>query len=265
MRREIVKNMSNEDYHKSPGISNSGFNLMKDCPKRYWAKYIYKAEEPYNEELTQALKIGKSVHTLALEPSLFYLENLVLPKLDRRRTEDKKIYQDAELSGKNLLKPEEFELASNMAEALKSNKDFKRFVKNGETENSLFWEEDGIILRSRPDYYNNFCVCEIKTTNSAEKFSFQKAIAEYGYHRQAAMQLDILQNLTGIKRNHFCFFIVESKFPFITASFRLDDEAIQMGRREIQELKEIYKKCLEKNEWPGYQEDIEDIHLPSWY
>jgi hypothetical protein len=44
----------------------------------------------------------------------------------------------------------------------------------------------------------------------------------------------------------------------------LTEEALNAGWKEIEPLLDVYRKCLETNEWPGYADRVLDIALPAW-
>jgi PDDEXK-like uncharacterized protein DUF3799 len=116
-------------------------------------------------------------------------------------------------------------------------------------------------LRARPDIYNDKIIVDLKTTDSIANFS--KSIHNYGYHRQAAMQLDALMILDGKERT-FAFFVVEKKAPYLTACFVLDDAAIEQGRREYYDAALTYHDCIKTGIWPGYEEKFQMISLPKY-
>lgn len=73
--------LTNEQYHRSPGISNSGLKLLGDkTPAHYWARYLDPARRP--QPPRQGMIIGTAIHAAALEPERFaedYAEPLVMP------------------------------------------------------------------------------------------------------------------------------------------------------------------------------------------
>lgn len=266
-RRGIFKSMPIDDYHAAEGISNSGISLILEAPKKYWHEYLNKENLSAKEEESKALSLGSAVHTLALEPLLFPKLFHVYPKLNRTTKDGKRSYIDhLQLAeGRRLITESEYVDAKAMADAIRSNPAFMRVVGEGHIEDSLFWESNGVTLRSRPDFYNDFIIVDIKTTQCAKPEVFQKSIAQYGYHRQGAMQIDALNALTANKYQYFAILAVEKSPPYLNAMYLLDIEAIERGREEYLHGVDIYKHCLTNNTWPGYSTKLESIHLPAWY
>lgn len=262
----IFPNIPIELYHKAEGISNSGLSLM-DVPKKYWHEYLRPDRQDIDRERTKALVLGSAVHTLALEPTLFDSAFAVFPKIDKRTTVGKQRYADLYQihAGKQILDEEQYATATAMAESIRTNEAFMRVAHDGHVEDSIFWRYHEATLRARPDFYNEFIVVDIKTSTSAAKDDFQRSIMTYGYHRQAAMQLDGLRNITGREYKYFANLVVENTAPYLTQMFLMDVELIDKGREEYLQRADKYRLCLKENFWPGYSQKLESITLPEWY
>lgn len=261
----IHKNVPIDDYHNSPGISSSGISLILDCPKRYWHEYL--SGETVRES-TKAIVIGQALHTLALEPDTFSDRFFVMPDTDRRTRAGKEEWENAlrSLGTRTAISADEFMIADSMAASIRKHPMFRKLAGNGNIEDSILWkdEETGALLRSRPDYYNDFLIVDLKTTDDASPAAFARSIAAYGYHRQAAMACDALTSQTGFEYDSVVQFVVEKNPPWLVAVYLLSPESIDQGRLEYMRGAQIYQDCMEKNEWPGYEEVIKDIDLPKY-
>jgi hypothetical protein len=276
----IFNNISIHDYHKSPGISNSGISLILDMPARYHYEYILKKQisidnleeefSPEKEKETTAKLIGSMVHCLVLEPEKFDSIFALKPKIDGRTNEGKAANASffAFAQGKIIITtPAPYYKALAIAESVKKNKIFQKILSLGnyKIENSLFWTDNdyNVQIRSRPDFFNNEFIVDLKTTNDASEKAFEKSIYEYGYHRQAAIGIDGFEAISQPKK-HFCILAVETKAPYFTNFFRIKNEAIEQGREEYKDGLRIYDTCLTTDIWPAYPEIITDIGLPTW-
>lgn len=261
----IYKGLPNDVYHRSKGISSSGISLILDCPKKFWYQYL---SGEVVRESTRAMIIGQVLHTLTLEPETFEERFYVMPEADRRTKIGKEIYQSAlfEAGSKTIIDAEDYVTAESMAKNIRNLPMFQKIFGAGNIEDSLMWrdEETGALLRSRPDYYNDFLIVDLKTTEDASRKAFASSIAEYGYHRQGAMACDALTALTGNEYDSVVQFVVEKKAPYLVAAYSLSPETIEQGRIEYKRGAKLYKECIDKNEWPGYEEIIQDIDLPRW-
>ncbi|QKN87938.1 putative exonuclease [Acinetobacter phage vB_AbaP_Alexa] len=67
MEPGIYDNITNHDYHKGPGISKSGLDLIAQSP----AHYYHAVNAANDNEPTAAQAFGTAFHTLLLEPEVF--------------------------------------------------------------------------------------------------------------------------------------------------------------------------------------------------
>jgi len=155
-----------------------------------------------------------------------------------------------------------------MADSIRSNKAFMKLIddKNKYIEHSIYFNEPetGVLMKSRPDFFNHFLAMDIKTTISAKQSDFEKAIFNYGYHRQAALGLDALTALTGCQYDNWVILAVEKDAPHLTALYVLDQASIELGRRQYKEAARRFKECVDTNRWEGYSEQVVSITLPTW-
>lgn len=265
MKHEIINNMNINDYHKHDGLSNSGLKLLLDCPSRYYTEYFdsHKPEENKKHEFS----IGSAVHSLVLEPMKFFEDNYVMKKVDKRTTLGKQEYAAALNSAgdRNLIDEETFSQAKGMQESILTRiKWLKETLKNCAIEQSFFWvdEDTGIQLKSRPDAYNEDFYIDLKTCSSIR--DFHRNVFNYNYHTQAAMAREALHKHKNIKYSHFIYVVVEERYPYLAKSFCLDEASLELGRNEFKRGAEIYKRCIETNEWPDYGSSVEQIYLPHW-
>jgi hypothetical protein len=269
---KIVDNMPIETYHAAEGISNSGLSLIKDCPARYYEEYL----SGKTREQTDSMRLGDIVHTLVFEPTLLFDKYTLIPddmNIKRNSNEGKANYAKLELLGLPFMKNEEYLEAIKVADAVRKTKITEKITfgelidRGGHIETSIFWEnEDGILLKTRPDFFNENIIIDLKTTVSAKQYDFACSIGKYGYHRQAYLQMQGLEKVTGRKYKHFINLVVEKKSPYLTAAYRLDEASLEKGREEVLEAIQTYKICKENNIWPGYQTaGVQEISLQHWY
>ena len=129
-------------------------------------------------------------------------------------------------------------------------------------EQSVFWEEDGLMLKCRPDAGQPHALIDLKTTRTADPNEFGKTAHEFGYHQSAAHYIDGVKAATG-EELPFHFVLVEKTEPYLVSVVELDVEAINIGRQLNDRAKRIYRECVENNTWPGYP-NADLISLPMW-
>ena len=261
----IYDNIDIDEYHSSAGISSSGISLILDCPARYYYEYYIKDHTSTSKQQNEKYKIGRAVHMLVLEPEKFHSTFFCMNSHVNLTTKiGKEIYAQAELeaNGRDIIRFFEWQEIKNMADAVKKHPIWKN-LKDGKVEQSIFWKGGTFdtLLKSRPDFFNDKIIIDLKTTDSIKTFS--NSIYSYGYHRQAAMQIDALKQSDG-KERFFAFFVVEKKEPYLTACYTLDKESLIIGEKEYLDAAALYTECLMYNEWPGYANDFQLISIPKW-
>jgi hypothetical protein len=263
----IYDNIDIDEYHNSDGISSSGISLILDCPARYYYEYYIKDHASTSKQQNEKYKIGRAVHMLVLEPDKFHSTFFCMDTHVNLTTKvGKEIYAQAELEakGRDIIRFFEWQEIKNIADAVKKHPVWKNIsIKDGKIEQSIFWKGGTFdtLLKSRPDFFNDQIIIDLKTTECIKTFSH--SIYSYGYHRQAAMQIDALKQSDG-KERFFAFFVVEKKEPYLTACYTLDKESLIIGEKEYLDAAALYTECLMYNEWPGYANNFQLISIPKW-
>jgi len=224
-------------------------------------------------EATPEMDTGSAVHTLVLEPDKFGDEFAVAMKVDGRTAEGKAYKEKfaAECNGRTVLNSEQMKTAMAMADRLRSCEMLTKMLAKdgGLVEAAVQWtdEETGVLCKGRMDWclptFTPPIIIDLKTTSSAHPRKFAKSIGDFGYHVQAAMYSDAIEQITG-QAPVFLFYCVESCPPFKVRSFYLSDRALYLGRIKYRDLLSQYQRCVDTGEWPGYPEEPEEIDLPAW-
>jgi hypothetical protein len=272
-------------YHRWEAASNSRLSRLRQSPAHLKA-YM---DEPPAE--TDALFLGKAIHTAVLEPDQLILrytvaEQCVATKKDLDRCANVGSFFDCGAgwlcgvhrrqgtgqidTSRVVLKPDEFEMCEGIRDSMRASRSARSLLTGpGDAEFSVIWHDSltGVLCKGRFDRHSptiaGGAIVDIKTTRDASERAFERSIFEHGYHRQAAMYLDAARVL-GIAAEHFVILAVEKARPYAVAAYRLTDGAIDAGRQQITRLLRSYADCVEKNVWPAYPDRVTDIALPPW-
>lgn len=143
-----------------------------------------------------------------------------------------------------------------------------RLLSRGAAEHSIYWHDDatGVRRRIRPDFLpetNRRPLCiDYKTAKSANPEQFQRAVVDYGYHCQQAFYEDGLAEL-GLVDVGFLFVVQAKDAPYTVSVCQIDPEVVELGRRQNRMALEIFARCQESGEWPGY-DGIHTVGMAGW-
>ena len=286
MKTGIYAGISNDEYHRGPGISKSGLDLIHDhSPLHYWAAYLDPDREQRNE--TPAMKLGTAIHTAVLEPDEFDMRYVLIPEdaprhpsssqLKAKNPSDETLYAigwwsdfDAAHEGAVILSEDDRKVALTIGKSARAHPIARNIFAVGTAEQSVFWtdKETGVLCKCRPDWLidpnPNYAILDLKSAADASPEGFMRSAYNYGYHRAAAWYLDGVEAAAGDKPDAFMFLAVEKQPPFAVAYYYADDDMIEVGRRENRAALRTYAECLASGKWPGYTDRLLPLGLPKW-
>jgi len=256
-------NISNDSYHASEGLSRSALMRFKKSPQHYWYEYesgLYQRPEP-----TPAFVLGDVVHTLVLEPEMYDQRYVTSPKFDRRTNAGKEAHQAfvATSAGRTVLSEDIAAQSIAMASSVRVNELAQELLVGGLVEQSIYWthEATGIQLKARPDSWSGHLIVDLKTSVDASARAFQSSAWNYGYYLQSAFISEALKSID-IEMEKFVFLVVEKEPPYATAIYMLDEDALDFGIVQLNELMRRFKQCQNSGDFPGY--GVQTLKLPGW-
>jgi len=263
-----------EEYFSWPAVSNSDLTFAA----RSMAHYRY--APPLVQ--TPAMRFGSIVHAGFLEPETFERRYCAMPAFeDTIRKPDGSEYANPKATNAYKAEVEAWRDAHPDVEVVTSDemRDAKALIASleahtcacaylrgdGPAEVSLVWDDPGTGIRckARVDKINESAclLADLKTTVDAA--DFERSLAKYRYHRQAAFYREGYMALTGTVWP-FAIVAVEKDVPYGVRAAVVAEEAIDVGQREYQRLLEQIAECRRTGVWPGY-EDPPAWTLPGWY
>lgn len=281
----VYPSMPAVQYHALDGASNSRLTQLMRSPAHLKA-YL---AEPKKD--TTALRIGRAAHSAILEPDDFDASFTVADRCQaitkaggQCNNSGLAFHSDlgwlcgvhtknvpGEFDSRRIIVPpadyamcvgiRDSVLASASACALLSG--------DGDAELTLVWDDvaSGVRCKGRLDrhapHISSGCIVDVKTTRDASRREFERAIFSHGYHRQGALYLDGAK-ANGLAAEHFVIIAVEKEPPYAVAVYRLTEGAIDAGREQLASLLARYADCVERNEWPSYPDEVQDIALPHY-
>lgn len=270
----VVHGLSNEAYHRGPGLSCSGAKRLLRTPYHYWA--LTQEHDAPPSEPTPQMQNGTRVHCALLEPDQWALRYVVPPggASDRRTRAYRDFAAWAAERGLQPVTQEETQRAQAQAHALRALPDVARLMARGHAESSAYWTDPltGVQCKCRPDFVaegwgDSGAACillDVKTARDASPEAFARAVASLGYHQQADWYCDGYARATGHEVLGMVFAVVESEYPHAAAAYELDEAALQLGRTLNMRARNLYAQCSQRGAWPSYPRGIVRLSLPAW-
>ena len=227
----ILENLSNEEYHADRDhVSKSWLDHLKRSPA-HLKEYL-----DHGGESTKAMEFGSLFHTYVLEPETFHKKYERKPDLDLRTKQGKELFAEFEKinQGKKFISGDDLATIKAMRESILCHREASRLVKaNGKNELSIFSEIFGVKVKARFDkLIDDKIIVDLKTTEDASIIEFGKSVWNYRYHVQAAFYQDVAESV-GLKIEKFYFVAIEKKAPYCVAVYEIDEDAVNIGRREL--------------------------------
>lgn len=255
------------EYHSMEGWSKTKLDRLNKS-----VQYMLLCDEK-QQKPTPAMIFGAAFHSAVLTPELYKNEYIAIPECDRRTKLGKEVYSEfLECSGdKTALDTKSWELIQLMKDAIFKHPLAAAFLKNGEAEQSFFWEdsETGLMCKCRPDYltHTNICV-DIKTTDDATYNSFQRSSLKFRYDVQGAFFMDGIFQATNRLVEDFVLIAIEKTPPFGIMIYVMDNAFVDHGRLMYKENLRVAKDFINNpnNYNLVYPESENPVSLliPSW-
>ena len=261
--------MSFEDYRSIDALNNSLINHLAKSP----AHFKHELEHP-TERTSDALRFGTLAHAGVLERERLSERYAIIPPYEDvisavvpRSTNSYKAkvaeFRES-VSPREAVTQEQWDRMEGVCTSIDACEPARLAFREGKPEQTLIWRDPDhhIWCKARPDFVKIGAgmLCDLKTTRDASDFG--RAVAMYGYDRQAAWYLRGARAL-GIDATTFFFVAVESTAPYGVTAAPLDPETLADGEAQIRHLLNVFARCMVTDEWPGYEQP-ETFAKPDW-
>ncbi|MFB6805410.1 PD-(D/E)XK nuclease-like domain-containing protein [Streptomyces sp. NPDC056387] len=263
--------MTADQYHADPvpggSLSSSGARklLPPSCPA------VFHYEREHGQQPKRVFDLGHAAHRLVLGEGADIVE---IP-YDSYLTKAAKAERDAaRFDGLTPLLTKEHEQVKAMADAIRQHPIAGPLFTpdSGVAEQALFWTDGpaGITRRALVDWTKHrgtgrLILADYKTTTDASLTGIAKAVAEHGYHQQAAWYIDgaIALDL-GDQDTELVFVFQEKTAPYLVTVTQLTRDDIRRGREKNRRAIDIYANCTASGVWPAYHDGVAITSLPPW-
>lgn len=245
-------------YHRDPALGSTSIRDILKSPAKF-NEYRHDPLQP-----TEAMQLGTAVHAKVLDtPS-----PVVVLKFESYRTKAAQKERDDALDAGMvpvLESSDKLTVIDAMAEAVLAHRGARDILESATgREVSLFATDPatGVDIKARFDVYGDTCG-DLKTATDASPHGFAKAVANHRYDVQQEHYQKV-RELLGLGRTPFRFITVESSRPYLVAVHKLDDQWEEIGDVWATAGRRIYRECTDAGIWPGYGNDIHELHPPMW-
>lgn len=265
----LTPDMTAEQYHAYPAVSNSRISDFIEDPRLYYHKWL---SGNYKPKAEKHFEIGSAAHEILLRNShdrIAVIPEDVLAKNGAKSGNAWKQWS-AENSGKIQLKSKDYAAVLRCCEVVRQHPAASQVLAySGDCEYPMSAEFMGMHCKC---CFDKLCrtseghlIVDFKTTEGGSTANkFVKSVASYGYYRQAAFYKTIAQ-LNGLEIYDFIFLVVSITEPYTVDLFRLDEEFIDMGMQEIDEAMIELIERTENNDWSGRGADqVVSLSPPSF-
>jgi len=267
-----------EYFADSRYLNRSSLEVFRRSIPLFYRRYIARDLEPIPP--SEAMALGSAVHVLLLEP---HDANrvVVMPDFNARTIVGKEARAafQAEHEGSIVLNAEQYELAWSMASAVGSNAMARRLLKaEGQTEIALRWADSrtGLPSKARVDKViensieqgvgdsSDAVIIDVKTALDPFPNGWQKAVLNYGFHRQAAFYQRAWQTLHGQAPQVF-FIVIGKSPPHESIVYELNESFLHLAREENARLMDELCTRLDTDDWSGrFTNGVVPLSPPSW-
>lgn len=260
------KDIPFREYLAHPAENNSGLKHMAKSPK----EYLYR--KTHGREDTEALSIGRHIHTAVLEPELFEssfrewrggLTQKGEHSMRAGTTAHKEFMAKAKADGVEVMSRDDLKTCMNVREAVNANPNARAMLVQADAEVSIFWEHRfGIACKMRADLLrerSSAFLTDLKSAQDVSQLGFKRASKKYEYPVQFGMYQAGVLALTG-KLVPVFVIAVEKVPPFDCSVFEIKQWKLDEGREIFEERLARVIECRDSGRWPGAVEGIADLY-----
>lgn len=251
----IIDGLPNSEYHGAKEWLGS--TSLKTLAMKTPAHYKHESE---HQVFKDEWNIGTAAHSLILENDTTNIVVLDFPNYTTKAAKEAKAAVIAD--NKQPLLAKEWEQVQAMRDSVMNHPVAGQLFSGHVPERSIFWEQDGMKYKVRPDALHPDLIVDLKTTVDASPDEFGRKAYDFGYFVSAALYQEGVRQVTG-KKLPFVFVNVEKTAPYLVSVTELDEDALDFGHMMIERGSRIYKECTESGVWPGYPTRTV-TRLPDW-
>lgn len=249
-----------------PTLSKSIIQILLNASPAH-ARHAHPKLNPNYERAVEAkFDLGTCVHQVFLEGIDAVA---VIPFDDWRTNAAKEAREDARAAGRIPLLGKDYERVEEMLVALRAQLAIRPdgLFADGKPEQTIVWEDRGVVCKARLDWLRDdlAAIDDLKSTGvSANPEQWcRKTMWSVGADVQAAFYMRGVEAVTG-RRPEFRFCVVETQPPYAVSVVAMGPAVLELAGKKIDWALDLWRKCLERDEWPAYPAQVAYAELPAW-
>lgn len=269
---ELV-DVASDAYHddlvaETPTLSKSVIHLLLNASPAHAREAHPKLNPNFMRKVEEKFDLGTVVHDLFLEG---YDRVAIVPFDSWRKQAAQDLRDEARARGQIPMLASQAEQVQDMLVVLNARLgqfDLEpELFKNGTAEKTLVWEDRGVTCRARLDYLHDdhSTIDDLKTSSRLAKPAAwcRTTLWSIGADLQQAFYVRGCKAILGVEPD-FRFVIIETEPPHEISVISVDPYSIAVANRKIDYALDLWRDCLEKDEWPGYDRRIHYAEMPPW-
>lgn len=236
LRDPFIKRMENDNFYygdlKFLALSSTSIKLLLESPKKFY--YVTK----YGSKESQAMRDGRLLHTLVLEPDKF--DNLEFVDVASKNT---KKYKEAYKENPEVYTQKEKQDAERLADALLRNDKAMQLIRNKEYEIPIInyiksADGEDFAFRGKADLLGSKIICDIKTTSDLSNFNY--SAKKYGYDIQCYIYCELFD-----RSFEDFYFLILDKASLDVGEAMCSEEFYLSGQQKVWRAIEVYKEYFQ--------------------
>lgn len=255
-KQSPVCHLSGDEYRALDAVNWSTLKYACQSP----LAYQHALANPPVE--TDAMRLGRATHTAVFEPDRL-LHEYVIWSGGRRAGKEWDEFK-AMHENRTILKPDEYDTAIAIRNAVRGHKAAAKLLKTGEAECTLQWtdQDTGIACKARLDWYSPKVLVDLKTTRDIEARAFGRHAGALMYHGQFAFYaMGLYAHGVEVPVK---IIAVESEAPHDVAVYDLNEDVLWAGEVKVRQALAVVKACRKTRKWPGRYPNECGLMLPTW-
>lgn len=269
-----IYQMAPEDYHADPcpepALSSGLAKLMINrSPHHAWTASP-RLNPNAKQENKKHFDVGSAAHRelLGKGENFIAIPNTLLASNGAASTKAaKEFIEEARANGLTPLKAEEVAAVRNTADAARREMALHGIeIDPAYSEQVAIAEVGGVWNRIMVDYAppGHRDLHDLKTTENASPEAVQRTIMNNGLQIQAWLYTEVWKAVTGEERG-MCFWFTEKGDTQCVTAARIAHGTMVIARKQVGRAREMWRNCLDANDWPAYPHGIIEVDLPAYW